>query len=315
MAKRCPESRFVGTAELHDYRFQINQRGFANILYSPNDHVEGLLYLLSRTDQERLDRSEGVPTACQKQHLTVQVFTAAIAHVGRAVPELAQQLDYSEYHTTQFTKLTGSHDRSRSNKHLYMDRKTSVWSSKPWRHMTRDVERNITHQQVKVHSETDTEAEAIYPRLLQGHYGQEAEALVYMSQDFQEDSEPRSEYIDRMNAGIIHARKLGISDLYIDDCLRRHLTYRQLSKQGYGYAQKRSPQGLNHLQGHSSPAGNGLPDEPSRAWHEKRHPTYTSFEYSRNTDADVCYERTLHGLYGMMAVTTFLCHSIPLTLP
>ena len=260
MAKRCPESRYIGTAKMHNYRFQINQRGFANILYLPNDHVEGLLYLLSRTDEERLDRSEGVPTAHQKQHLTVQVFTAAIAHVGRAVPELAQQLDYSEYDITQSTKSTGSHDRSRSN------RKTSKWSSKPWRHITR----NITHQQVKVHSVTDTEAEAIHPRLRQGHYDQTAEALVYMSQDFQEDSEPRSEYIDRMNAGIIHARKLGISNLYIDNYLRRHLTYRQLPKQGYAYAQKRSPQGLNYLQDHSNPAGNGLPDEPSRARHEKR---------------------------------------------
>ena len=286
MAKRCPESRFIGTAMLHNHRFQINQRGFANILYSRNDSVEGLLYLLSRTDEERLDRSEGVPTAYQKHHLTVRVFTAAIAHVGRAVPELAQQLDYSEYDPTQSTESAGAHDRSRRTEQPHVRRKTIKWPSKSWRHITRDVKRDLTHQHVGVHSETDTEAEAIYPRLHQGHYDQTAEALVYISQDFQEDSEPRSEYIDRMNAGIIHARKLGISDFYIDNCLRRRLPYRQLPKQGHAYLQQQSPQDMHHRQGHSDIAGNGLPDEPSRGWHKKRQPAYTSFEHSRDIDAD-----------------------------
>ena len=287
MAKRCPESRFIGTAILHNYRFQINQRGFANILYRRNDHVEGLLYLLSRTDEDKLDRSEGVPTAYQKHHLTVQVFTAGIAHVGRAVPELAQQLDYSEYDPTHFTISAGSHDRSRSTEQSHVHRKTAKKSSNPWRQL-----RNLTHQHVGVHSETDAEAEAIYPRLLQGHYDQTAEALVYISQDFQEDSEPRSEYIDRMNAGMIHARKLGISDFYIDNCLRRCLAYRQLPKQGYAYAQQRNPQDLNHRQGHSNSAGTGPPDGPSRAWHEKRQPAYTSFEHSGEIDADTGYRES-----------------------
>ena len=289
MAKRCPESRFIGTAILHNYRFQINQRGFANILYRRNDQVEGLLYLLSRTDEEKLDRSEGVPTAYQKQHLTVQVFTAAIAHVGRAVPELAQQLDDSEYDPTQSTESAGSHDRSRGTEQPRAHRKTIKSSSKPWQHIIRDAKRNITHQHIGVHSETDTEAETIYPRLHQGHCHQTTEALVYISQDFQEDSEPRSEYIDRMNAGIIHARKLGISDLYIDKCLRRRLTYRQSPKQEYVYTQQRSRQGLNYLQGRSNTAGNGLPDGPSRVWHEKRQPAYISFDHSRDIDADTGY--------------------------
>ena len=92
-----------------------------------------------------------------------------------------------------------------------------------------------------------------------------------------------------MNAGIIHARKLGISDFYIDSCLRRRLTYRQSPKQQYVQAQQRSPQGLNHLQGQSKTAGNGLPDGPSRVWHEKRQLLYTSFEHSRDIDADSGY--------------------------
>ena len=149
MAKRCPESRFIGTAILHNYRFQINQRGFANILYRRNDHVEGLLYLLSRTDKEKLDRSEGTPTAYQKHHLTVQVFTAAIAHVGRAVPELAQQLDYSEDDPTRSTESAGSHDRSRGTEQPRVHSKTIKRSSKPRRHITRDVKRNIMHQRIR----------------------------------------------------------------------------------------------------------------------------------------------------------------------
>ena len=60
MAKRCPESTFVGKATLQGYRWQINQRGVANIVESDNIHVEGLLYSISKMDEKSLDRSESV---------------------------------------------------------------------------------------------------------------------------------------------------------------------------------------------------------------------------------------------------------------
>ncbi|KAM3426692.1 hypothetical protein NHJ13734_009308 [Beauveria thailandica] len=60
MADRCPRSRFVGAASLPGYRWQINEKGIANIVPSPNDRVEGLVYLLEREDEKSLDRIEAV---------------------------------------------------------------------------------------------------------------------------------------------------------------------------------------------------------------------------------------------------------------
>lgn len=60
MAARCPSSIFLGLAILEGFRFQINERGVANVLQSDADFVEGLMFLVSSTDQKRLDRNEGV---------------------------------------------------------------------------------------------------------------------------------------------------------------------------------------------------------------------------------------------------------------
>jgi gamma-glutamylcyclotransferase len=88
MAARCPESRYIGLARLHNFRWQINQRGVANVVPKHGSVVEGLCYLLSRRDEVRLDRNEGVPTAYAKQHEVVELFTASGAIVGRQVKEI-----------------------------------------------------------------------------------------------------------------------------------------------------------------------------------------------------------------------------------
>jgi len=309
MAKRCPESRYIGTGILHDYRFQINQRGFANVLHSLGNHVEGLFYLISQTNEGRLDRSEGVPTSYQKKYLTVEVFTAAVAYVGRAVPELAQRLAFSGLHTTESetsTKSPSSHDRSRSNTNLHTSHTRGVWPSKTWRHVAGELKQRVSHHQVNVYSATDTQAGAVCAGLRQPHRakGQTIEALVYVSENSQNNGKPRDEYIDRMNAGIIDARKLGISDLYIDNCLRRHIINQQLPKQDYAFAQQRSPEGRKYLPSRLDPAGNDLPDESSRTRHESKirtisaqvvedevqcQPKYTSLGNSRDTDFDRYY--------------------------
>lgn len=177
MARRCPESRYIGIAHLQDYRFQINQRGYANILPSRGDHVEGLVYLLNSNDEATLDRYEGVPVAYQKHNLTLEVVPAAIDHVGRRAVEMAFILD---------GVLAMSHAASAAN--------------------AKSVQEQQQHQ-----------------------HQQYTEALVYVSGDLIEDSEPRDEYIDRMNAGIRDARKLGVSQTYIDTCLRRYIPDRVAS--------------------------------------------------------------------------------------
>nr|OQO24403.1 hypothetical protein B0A51_05783 [Rachicladosporium sp. CCFEE 5018] len=60
MADRCPSSLYKGIAMLTGYRWQINERGVANVVESPPDCVEGLLFSIDESDERTLDRSEGV---------------------------------------------------------------------------------------------------------------------------------------------------------------------------------------------------------------------------------------------------------------
>ena len=60
MAKRCSTSLFRGAAVLRGYRWQINERGFANVVQSSADVVEGLVFSIAQQDVARLDRYEGV---------------------------------------------------------------------------------------------------------------------------------------------------------------------------------------------------------------------------------------------------------------
>ncbi|KAM3501206.1 hypothetical protein MY10362_005731 [Beauveria mimosiformis] len=69
MAERCPRSLFVGAAALPSHRWQINERGVANVVPSPNRHVEGLVYLVDGEDEKALDRSEGVSKKLYERQL------------------------------------------------------------------------------------------------------------------------------------------------------------------------------------------------------------------------------------------------------
>jgi len=87
MASRCPGSKYIGRAILPHYRWQINQRGFANVVHSDGSWVEGLVYELSVADERQLDRSEGVAKECySKAYETVELHRAPIALYRRPVP-------------------------------------------------------------------------------------------------------------------------------------------------------------------------------------------------------------------------------------
>ena len=91
MAKRCPESRFLGRGVLRNFKWQINRRGVANIVISDGDNVEGLCYLLSQKDEKKLDTSEGVslsPPAYEKYPLDIEVLSAGALIAGRRVREV-----------------------------------------------------------------------------------------------------------------------------------------------------------------------------------------------------------------------------------
>ncbi len=72
MKQRCPDSLFIGLAELKDWKWIINETGYANIIPSPGDVVYGSLCFLSKRDEMALDESEGVPWLYEKKTLPVK---------------------------------------------------------------------------------------------------------------------------------------------------------------------------------------------------------------------------------------------------
>ena len=76
MARRCPESKFLGLGILRGWKWFINNRRYANVVRSPDDLVYGLVYEISPSDEASLDRSEGVPEAYTKESMGIELQSA-----------------------------------------------------------------------------------------------------------------------------------------------------------------------------------------------------------------------------------------------
>jgi len=103
MQLRCPTSQYLGVARLPNYRWIINDRGYANVVEREDtaeaeaeaadqaaaeagnssaaaaaaaDAVYGLVYSLLPPDEARLDVSEGVPEAYTKETLGVDFWAS-----------------------------------------------------------------------------------------------------------------------------------------------------------------------------------------------------------------------------------------------
>ena len=76
MAARCPQSRKVGLARLPGYRWIITTRGYANVVESPTEEVEGVLFEISESDERLLDGFEGVASGFYRKG-ELQVLSGA----------------------------------------------------------------------------------------------------------------------------------------------------------------------------------------------------------------------------------------------
>ncbi|KAK7426777.1 hypothetical protein QQZ08_006677 [Neonectria magnoliae] len=77
MKRRCPESKFIGCARLSHHRWQINERGYANVVEAEGQWVDGLVYEIDEKDEARLDINEGVSkNAYTKRYMTVLLHRA-----------------------------------------------------------------------------------------------------------------------------------------------------------------------------------------------------------------------------------------------
>ncbi|KAG6007351.1 hypothetical protein E4U21_006055 [Claviceps maximensis] len=110
MQRRCPNSKYVGFGRLADFRWQINERGFANVVAAKGHWVDGLVYEIDDTDEHKLDISEGVSKgAYEKKHMPVLVRLACCSLYRRPVSWLVARGGPSEVRT----KARHAHRRSR----------------------------------------------------------------------------------------------------------------------------------------------------------------------------------------------------------
>ncbi|GAO15455.1 uncharacterized protein UV8b_02214 [Ustilaginoidea virens] len=86
MQRRCPNSKYVGFGRLRNFRWQINERGFANVVSCHGRWVDGLVYEIDGSDEGKLDISEGVSKgAYEKRHMPVVVRLASCSLYRRSV--------------------------------------------------------------------------------------------------------------------------------------------------------------------------------------------------------------------------------------
>jgi gamma-glutamylcyclotransferase (GGCT)/AIG2-like uncharacterized protein YtfP len=77
MKRRCPNSKYIGRARLGDYRWQINERGYANVVEAEGRWVDGLVYEIDSIDEAKLDINEGVSkNAYTKKYMNVHLQRA-----------------------------------------------------------------------------------------------------------------------------------------------------------------------------------------------------------------------------------------------
>ncbi|KAI6782529.1 Gamma-glutamylcyclotransferase-like protein [Emericellopsis cladophorae] len=92
MKRRCPNSKYIGRARLTNYRWQINERGYANVLEEDGHWVDGLVYEINPVDEAKLDINEGVSkNAYMKRSLKVHLHRAPSTLYRRPVSWIVNQ--------------------------------------------------------------------------------------------------------------------------------------------------------------------------------------------------------------------------------
>jgi gamma-glutamylcyclotransferase len=121
MSERCPNSTYIGIGRLSGYRWQINDRGYANIVeivpdsnlgsaaVEYEDVVYGLIYTLTAQDESRLDKNEGVPYSYTKEIISIDFWPALSSQPTHSIdttakPEKKDMLVYIDRKRTKDSK-------------------------------------------------------------------------------------------------------------------------------------------------------------------------------------------------------------------
>ncbi len=93
MSQRCPCSILAGSAKVCGYRFIINSRGVATVIKEASKNVYGILWRITRNDEQSLDGYEGVKwgtyrkikidaEATSGQTISAQIYVARDSNIG-----------------------------------------------------------------------------------------------------------------------------------------------------------------------------------------------------------------------------------------
>lgn len=91
MAGRCPNSISIGRVDIPDYRLVF--RGVADVVESPGDILQTVLWDITSRCEAALDILEGYPTFYTKKYLDVKIGSKT--HEAMIYHMIGDRLDYS----------------------------------------------------------------------------------------------------------------------------------------------------------------------------------------------------------------------------
>jgi gamma-glutamylcyclotransferase len=98
MQNRCPNLRVMGMGSLAGYRWIISKRGYANIVKSLSDEVQGVVYEITAGDESSLDSYEGVNIDSYRKEMVSVIIEGAVhnclVYVDSIVEEGKPQFEY-----------------------------------------------------------------------------------------------------------------------------------------------------------------------------------------------------------------------------
>jgi hypothetical protein len=222
----------------------------------PQSFVDGLCYRLTADDEERLDRSEGVPTAYQKQMLDVEFFAAAPSLLGRDVTDIVRNRGSSGQSLSSYYRVSNAGQRKEESYQEWSGgqaQQNTVLKSTVHRRSQSLPGRVEQLGQLNVRVEVTVWDEQPPPAQARGEM---TKVMVYLSSVYAKDGYPWDEYIERMELGLQEALKLGISKTYVQKCVRPYLRTGRGERELHRVHSNRRSRNVSHMK--EVPSSSGL---------------------------------------------------------